>query len=343
MALQDRDKQKSALEKTLQKFSELLPSVKPEVPPAEKALAIIDGTAKSKAAVLCAGELNRHFGTKIDVICFYTEQSLTDSETTRESYEDSLAFAYEHLRSEDFEIKGEVVENLENLRSILDNVLLTTEYDLIIVPSSFIGLEETQITEDEDEDTEASITVLGSLFDHLLEDIKEIPVLLVESERINLDLLFRNIGLFFSNTTQLPYMFEKALKYSLKKSDIHCLINIDPSYHESKSKEELEALVKKSKEDLERFERANSEVFREASRFVDTHIMSTNSVEVFKQELSSFGKDTGILIIYMPTTHSSLYGFFTDLLEDPDISFPILIAKRKIVVEKEKPKEEEEP
>jgi len=104
MAIQDKDKQKEALEKTLQKFSELLPSVNPEVHPAERALVIIDGTAKSKAAVLCAGELNRHFGTKIDVICFYTEQPPTAAETSRESYEDSLAFAYEHLKSEDFEI-----------------------------------------------------------------------------------------------------------------------------------------------------------------------------------------------------------------------------------------------
>ncbi|MHA1516385.1 MAG: hypothetical protein ACTSPF_12680 [Candidatus Heimdallarchaeaceae archaeon] len=137
MAIQDRDKQKSALKKTLRKFTELLPSVKPEVPPAEKALAIIDGTAKSKAAVLCAGELNRHFGTKIDVVCFYTEQPSTTSETTKESYEDSLAFAYEHLRSEDFEIKGEVVENLENLKSILDNVIMTTEYDIIMPALQF--------------------------------------------------------------------------------------------------------------------------------------------------------------------------------------------------------------
>ncbi len=166
MAIQDRDKQKEALEKSLQKFSELLPSVNPEAPSAERALVIIDGTAKSKAAVLCAEELNRHFGSKIDVICFYTEQPPTAEETSMKSYEDSLAFAYEHLKSEDFEIKGEVVENLENLRSILDNVINTTDYDIIILPSSFIGLKEVHFETNGDEDTEASTTVLGNLFDY---------------------------------------------------------------------------------------------------------------------------------------------------------------------------------
>ena len=341
MAMQDLDKQKSALEKTMQKFAELLPSVKPETSPVEKALVVIDGTAKSKAAVLCAGELNRNFGTKIDVICFYTKQPPENSTTSKESYEDSLSFAFEHLKSEDFEIKGEVVEDIDNLRSILDNVIMSVNYDVIIVPSSFIGLREVRIERDEEEDTEASITVLGALFDYLLEDIKEIPILLVESEKINLNLLWKNTCIFFTNPIQLPYLFEKALKYSLKKSEIHCLINIDPSYHEDKSQEEFDAFIKKTAEELERFEKANSEVFKEASRYVETHFLTTDKIEVLKQELTTFGKDTGVLIIYMPSKHSSLYGFFTDILEDPEITFPILIAKRKIDVKKEELKGEE--
>ncbi len=343
MAIQDKDKQKSELEKTMQKFSDLLPSVKPKVDPAERALVIIDGTAKSKAAVLVAGELNRHFGTKIDVICFYTEQPPSKSRASKKSYEDSLSFAYEHLKSEDFEIKGEVVENIENLKSILDNVIQTVVYDIIIVPSSFIGLKETKISTDEDDDPEASITVLGNIFDYLLEGIPNIPILLIESEKINLELLWKNTAIVFSNTNQLSYLFEKAIKYSLKKSEIHLLINIDPIFHDDKNQEEMEALLKRSTEDLEIFEKANSQVFKESSRYVDTHLLSTDKFDNFKKELYTIGKDVGILIVYMPSRHSSLYGFFTELLEDRDITFPLLIAKRKIEIlreEVEQPKEE---
>ncbi|MHA1200346.1 MAG: hypothetical protein ACTSQF_13550, partial [Candidatus Heimdallarchaeaceae archaeon] len=304
MAIQDRDKQKSELEKTMKKFSKLLPSVKPEVVPAERALVVIDGTAKSKAAVLVAEELNRHFGTKIDVICFYTEQPPSTTEASKESDEVSLSYAYEHLKSDDFEIKGEVYENIENLKAILDNVIQSVEYDIILVASSFIGLKETKIEIDEDEDTEASITVLGDVFEYLLEGIKNIPVLLIESEKINLELLWKNIAIVFSNTNQLSYLFEKAMKFSLKKSEIHLLINIDPIFHEDKNKEQMEALLKKSTEDLERFEKANSQVFKESSRYVDTHLLSTDKFDNFKKELHTFGKDVGILIIYMPSRHS---------------------------------------
>ena len=342
MAIQDRDKQKSEIEKTVQKFSELLPSVTPTAEPAKRALVIIDGTAKSKAAVLVAGELNRHFGTKIDVICFYTEQESASNVISKESYEDSLAFAYEHLKSKDFEIKGEVVENIDNLKSILDNVIQTVEYDIIIVPSSFIGMKETRIERYDEEDTEASVTVLGDVFDYLIEDIKNIPILLIESEKINLDVLWKNVGIVFSNTNQLSYLFEKAMKYTLKKSEIHLLINIDPIFHDDKTQEELEALLKKSKEDLETFEKANSQVFQEASRFVDTHLLSTDKFENFKKEIYTFGKDVGILILYMPSKHSSLYGFFTELLEDSEITFPLLIAKRRIEPKKEEPEQPKE-
>ncbi|MHA1954502.1 MAG: hypothetical protein ACW96U_11215, partial [Candidatus Heimdallarchaeaceae archaeon] len=122
MSIQDRDKQKAALEKTLQKFTELLPSVSPVPSPVKKALVIINGTAKSRTAVLLAEELNRNFGTGIDVICFHSEQKPEIDSTTKESYEDTLAFAYEHLRSEEFEIKGHCVENIDMLKNILTNV-----------------------------------------------------------------------------------------------------------------------------------------------------------------------------------------------------------------------------
>jgi len=341
MSIQDKDKQKAELEKTLQKFTELLPSVSPEPKKIDKALVIINGTAKSRAAVLLARELNRYFQTYIDVVCFYTEQKPERVETTKESYEDSLAFAYEHLKSEDFEIKGQIVENVEMLKTILDSVLKTTDYDLIIIPSSFIGIKETKIFEDEEEDTEASITVMGDIFEYLL-DFPDIPLMLVESEKLNIELLWKNICIFFSGSSQINHLVEKALKFSVKKAEFHLLINIAPSFHEDKNEEEFEAYIKKNKEDLERFERANLEVFKEASRFVDFHLISTDDVEVFKSELLTFGKDVGILIIHMPSKHSSLYGFFIDLLEDAEITFPILISKKRVTPKIEEKEEEKE-
>ncbi|MCG3222310.1 MAG: hypothetical protein H7641_13100 [Candidatus Heimdallarchaeota archaeon] len=342
MSIQDRDKQKAALEKTLQKFTELLPSVSPVPTPVKKALVIINGTAKSRTAVLLAEELNRNFGTGIDVVCFYSEQKQEIDDSTKESYENTLAFAYEHLRSKEFEIKGHVVENIDMLKNILNNVIQATEYDIIIVPSSFIGMKKVRILTDE-EDTEASITVLGDVFEYLLEDIEDIPLLLVQSERVNLELLWKSICVLFSSSSQISLLFQKALKYSLKKADIHCFLNIEPNFHEEKSEDEFTDYVNKSREEIERFERANSEVFKEASRYVEFHYLINQELEVLKDELATCGKDVGILIIYMPSKHYRLYGLFTELLEDPEISFPILITRRKIsTVKEEKEKEMEE-
>lgn len=342
MSIQDRDKQKAALKKTLQKFTELLPSVSPVPTPIKKALVIINGTAKSRTAILLAEELNLNFGTGIDVVCFYSEQKQEIDSSSKESYENTLAFAYEHLRSEEFEIKGHVVENIDMLKSILNNVILATEYDIIIVPSSFIGMKKISVQTDE-EDTEASITVLGDIFEYLLEDIKDVPLLLVQSERVNLELLWKSICVLFSSSSQISFLFQKALKFSLKKADIHCFLNIEPSFHEDKSEDEFTDYVNTSKEEIERFERANSEVFKEASRYVEFHYLITQELEVLKDELVTCGKDVGIMIIYMPSKHYRLYGLFTELLEDPEISFPILIARRKIsIVKEEKEKEIEE-
>jgi hypothetical protein len=342
MSIQDRDKQKVALDKTVQKFTELLPSVRPEPLPIEKALVIINGTAKSRAAVLLAEELNRNFGTEIDVICFYTEQKPETLNITKESYEDSLAFAYEHLKSEDFEIKGQVVENIEILTTILGNVLTAGKYDLIIVPSSFIGMKETRITQEEEEEEEAAITVMGGIFEYLHETVKNIPIMLIESEKINLELLWKNTCIFASRSSLLSRLVEKAIRYSMKKAEIHCLINVAPSAHEDKSEEEFAEYIERNKEEISRFEKANEVVFQEASRFVDFHFISTDSLEKVKKELLSFGKDVGIQIIYLPSKHGSLYGFFIDLLEDPEITFPILIAKEKVTGRKEVEEEEEE-
>jgi hypothetical protein len=228
------------------------------------------------------------------------------------------------------------------LKNILTNVIQTTEYDIIIVPSSFIGMRKMRVQTDE-EDTEASITVLGDIFEYLLEDIEDVPLLLVQSEKVNLELLWKSICVLFSSSSQISLLFQKALKFSLKKADIHCFLNIEPSFHEEKSEDEFTEYVKKSKEEIERFERANSEVFKEASRYVEFHYLTTQKIELLKDELATCGKDVGILIIYMPSKHYRLYGLFTELLEDSEISFPILIARRKIsIVKEEKEKEVEE-
>ena len=114
MSLPDRDKQKASIGREFIKFSELMPSVNPAQPPIKKTLVLIDGSLKSRAAVLLAGEINRFFGTKIDVICFYADHKEAPL-LPKESYEVSLAFAYEHLKSEDFEIKGTNVQGVHGL------------------------------------------------------------------------------------------------------------------------------------------------------------------------------------------------------------------------------------
>ncbi|MCE7743436.1 MAG: hypothetical protein GOP50_13375, partial [Candidatus Heimdallarchaeota archaeon] len=104
MSIGDPNKQKVVLEETLKKISELLPSVKLEQPPIANVLIIIGGTAKSRTTVLLAGELNKHFNTKIDILPFFSERLRAANEVTKESFEDALAFTHEHLRSDAFEI-----------------------------------------------------------------------------------------------------------------------------------------------------------------------------------------------------------------------------------------------
>ncbi len=155
MSIGDPEKQKIIYKETLKKISELLPSVRLEQPPIKKTLIIIGGTAKARTVVLLAEELNKHFNTKIDIITFYSEQSKVSDEVTKESFEDSLAFTHEHLRSDDFEIIGSVVENTEMLKISLDNAFKNTNYDLIIIPYSFICMKEVHMKEEEIEETEA--------------------------------------------------------------------------------------------------------------------------------------------------------------------------------------------
>ena len=339
MSIGDPNKQKVILKETLKKISELLPSVRLELPPIENALIIIDGTAKSRTVVLLSGELNKHFNTKIDIIYFYSEQSRVADEVAIESYEDSLAFTNEHLRSEAFEIKGPVVENTEMLKIVLDNAFKNTTYDLIIIPSSFIGMKEVQMKEEDLEETEAKVVVIGEIFDYLLEEVKDIPVLVVESEKVNLNMLWKNICIFLGSSTQLIHMCETALRFSLKNTKIRGLINISRSFHEENTDDEYEQLVNKNKEELNRFEQANFEIFKEVEKFKEFNLITTDKIGDIKNQFAVYGKDLGFLMIYMPTKHSSLAGFFIEFLEDPEITFPILIIKKKItppIIEKQK-------
>ena len=340
MSLPDRDKQKASIDRELTKFSELIPSVRTVQPPINKALALIDGSSKSRAAVLLAEELNRKNGTKIDVLCFYSEQHQIDTLLpSKESYDDSFAFAYEHLKSEDFEIKGQVLEDVSMFNQILDTILNSGEYDLIIIPSSFIGIKKTEIT-DADDESDAKITVMGDIFEFLIQG-NNIPLLLVESEKINIEQLWNNIGIIVNSHTNLRYCIEKAIQFSNKKAQFHAIIDINPQYHEDLVPEEFEELCKKQKEEMEIFSRANSEVFKDISRFIDYNLLSTNKIKEIKDLLISFGKDIGILIFYLHSKHASLYGLFIDMLTDPDIVFPILITKKE-VKEEEISEEEDE-
>jgi len=339
MSIGDPEKQKIIYKETLKKISELLPSVRLEQPPIEKALIIIGGTAKARTVVLLAGELNKHFNTKIDIITFYSEQSKVSDEVTKESFEDSLAFTHEHLRSDDFEIIGPVVENTEMLKISLDNAFKNTTYDLIIIPSSFIGMKEVHMKEEDIEETEAEVVVIGEIFEYLLEEVKDIPVLVVESEKVNLNMLWNNICIFLGNSTQLSHMCETALKFSLKNTEINGLINVSRSFHEDKTDDEFEQFVNKNKEELKRFLQANFKIFKEVERFKEFKHITTDKIGDIKKQLAVCGKDSGFLMIYMPTKHSSLAGFFIEFLEDPEITFPILIIKKKItppIIEKQK-------
>ena len=330
MSIRNPSRQKAIFKDTLKKISELLPSVMLEQPPIENALVIICGTAKSRTTILLAGELNKHFNTKIDIIPFFSEQLRAANEVTKESFEDALAFTHEHLRSDAFEIKDPVVENTEMLLKVLDNAFKNTTYDLIIIPSSFIGMKEVQMKEEDLEETEAEVVVLGEIFEYLLEEVIDIPVLVVESEKINLNMLWNNICIFLGNSIQLSHMCETALRFSLKHTEIRGLIDVSRSFHEEKTDDEFELFVNKNKKELNRFVQANFEIFKEVEQFKDFNLITTDAIRIIKNQLVVCGKNLGFLMIYMPTKHSSLAGFFIEFLEDPEIACPILIIKKKI-------------
>jgi hypothetical protein len=326
----DPNKQKVILEDTLKKISELLPSVKIEQPPIEKALIIIDGTAKARTVVLIAGELNKHFNTKIDIICFFSEKFRAATDLKLDSYEDSLTFTHEHLKSESFEIKDPVVKNAEMLKKTLDDAFKNTIYDLIIIPSSFIGMKEVEMKKEDLEKIEAKVVVIGDIFEYLLEEVKDIPLLVVESEKVNLNMLWKNICLFLGNSTQLSKMSETALRFSLKNTEIKGLINISRNFHEEKTDDEFEQFFDKNIKALKRFVQANSEIFKEVNKLKEFNLITTDKIADIRNQLTVCGKDHGFLMIYMPSKHSSLAGFFIEFLEDPEITFPILIVKKKI-------------
>ncbi|MCE7743058.1 MAG: hypothetical protein GOP50_11470, partial [Candidatus Heimdallarchaeota archaeon] len=263
------------------------------------------------------------------------------NEVTKESFEDALAFTHEHLRSDAFEIINPVVETADVLIEVLGNAFKNTTYDLIIIPSSFIGMKEIQMKEEDLEETEAEVVVLGEIFEYLLEEVEDIPVLVVESEKVNLNILWNNFCIFLGKSFQLSHMSETALRFSLKTTEIRGLINISRDFHEEETDDEFEQIVNRNKKELNRFVQANSEIFKEVDKFKDFNLITTDKMSIIKNNLVSCGKNAGFLMIYMPTKHSSLAGFFIEFLEDPAITCPILIIKKKITPpSKEKPKEE---
>ncbi|MHA1217990.1 MAG: hypothetical protein ACTSO5_04800, partial [Candidatus Heimdallarchaeaceae archaeon] len=132
---------------------------------------------------------------------------------------------------------------------------------------------------------------------------------------------------------------ETALRFSLKNTEINGLINVSRSFHEEETDDEFEQIVNKNKEELNRFLQANFEIFKEVEKFKDFNLITTDKIGVIKNQLVVRDRALGFLMIYMPTKHSSLAGFFIEFLEDPEITFPILIVKKKItppIIEKQK-------
>jgi len=216
------------------------------------------------------------------------------------------------------------------LKTTLDNAFKNTIYDLIIIPSSFIGMKEVEMKKEDLEKIEAQVVVMGGIFEYLLEEVKDIPLLVVESTKVNLNMLWKSICLFLGNSTQLSKMSETALRFSLKDTEIKGLVNISRSFHEERADDEFEQFVNKNIQELKSFVQANSEIFKEVNKLKDFNLITTDKIVDIKNQLTVCGKDHGFLIICMPTKHSSLTGFFIEFLEDPEITFPILIIKKKI-------------
>ncbi|MHA1304479.1 MAG: universal stress protein [Candidatus Heimdallarchaeaceae archaeon] len=348
-----KDAQTEVIEEQKQKFANLLPSIEPAAKPIKNVLVLIDGSKKSRTVVLLAEELRLFFQAKVDVICFYAKQETDIDDVSKESYENSLSFAYEHLSSKDYAIKGHVVEDIDGLRATIDAIVHATDYDLIAVPSSFIGMKKT-ITKKEEEEEEARTEIMGDVFNYLLEE-NNIPVLIVESQELNTEEIWKHTGIVTSSIPRLGDLIEKAIQYSIKGAYIHAILTINRYFYQDLSDEQFDNLVAKQKEEIQKFERANLEVFKDSNRFIDFEVLALYSHEELKKQMISFGKDLGLLIIYLPTKLSNLYGLFIDLLSDPDITVPLLIIteeikKKEIKVktkaelknEKEKEKEEEE-
>ena len=171
--------------------------------------------------------------------------------------------------------------------------------------------------------SQVNITIVGNLV------AKKIPVLVVESEKVNLNMLWKNICIFLGNSTQLSHMSETALRFSLKNTEIKGLLNISRDFYEEKTYDEFDQFVNKNKKELKRFVQANSKIFKEVNKLEEFNLITTDKIADIKNQLAVCGQNCGFLMIYMPTKHSSLAGFFIEFLEDPEVTFPILIIKKK--------------
>ncbi len=328
--------QTSEIEKRMQKFSDLMPSIRVSINNVKRALVLIDGSVKSQTTILLSEELNRNFGAKIDLVCFYAKENVEDREINKQKYEGILNYAQEHLKSDDFVIKGEVVESVQGLIEIIQVILGSNEYDVIIVPTSFVGIREKLEVKDEDEE-ETQIRLMGDVFGYLLEKT-ETPVLLVESEKLNVEQLWKNVTVLIPNHNYLACAIDKALNCTQKNSVINVIINLNPQLFPDESHRTLEEAIKIEKTEMERFERANSGVFKELNRFIDYQLYAFNEIEQLRECLNSFGRDTGLMFIYLPSKHSSLYGLFVDILEEREIIAPLVILKKQKIMQE--PKEE---
>ncbi|MHA2309726.1 MAG: hypothetical protein ACXABJ_10640 [Candidatus Heimdallarchaeaceae archaeon] len=332
-----KDFLKEEIEKEKQRFTDLLPSIKPGAQKIENVLVLIDGSRRSRVAVLFAEEIRIFFKAKVDVICFHTEQETDKS--THYSYEESLAFAHDQLSTKEFSIKGEVVEDIEALQMTLEAILSSTEYDLIALPSSFIGLKR-KITKEQQEEKEAQVLMMGEVFNYLLES-NDIPVVILESQQLNTKQLWKHIGLVTGSIMNLSELIEKAIQFSVKGANINSILTMNRNLFEDLSDEEFSDFIQEKKDRLHKFEKANTEVFKDSKRFISFDLVSIKSIGELKKQMISFGRELGLLMIYLPSKLSSLYGLFVDLLSDPEITAPLVIRTKEIVLKTTKKPEEE--
>ncbi len=321
----DTKDQSTEIEKTKQKFAGLMPSIQVSLKKVNRALVLIGGTIRSQTAILLSEKFNKKYGSKIDYVLFYSEDIIENAGFSKERYENSLNYIKEKLNSDDFNIKAQDISTIEGLIDVINTLLRSNTYDLLIVSTSFIGLREKQ---KEEEEEESHVQLMGNLFEYLLEKT-EVPLLLVESETIDTEHLWKDATILVPNYRFLSTAVEKALYCTQKDASINIIININPQLFPDERDRTLEEFLKTEKEEIEKFERANVEVFKDLSRKVEFNLYSFSEIEQLRECLNNFGKDTGLILIFLRSKHSLLYGLFTEILEHREIFAPLFIIKNE--------------